>query len=97
MATVTIKFSKDSYDIAIDQDETLESFQAKVYALTTVPPRSMKLLLKGKEIKDDATVTSLKDASVITLFGTKEDKALKKIETSAPVAVQKTATSKVIH
>jgi hypothetical protein len=35
-------------------------FQAKVYALTTVPPKSMKLLEKGKQIKDDAGVKALK-------------------------------------
>ena len=54
-------------------------FQAKVYAVTTVPPKSMKLLIKGKELKEDAAVQGLKDGAVITLFGTPEDKALKKI------------------
>ena len=82
MAKVTIKHSKESHEVEVEEDETFESFQAKVYALTTVPPKSMKLLLKGKEIKDDQAVKSLKDGAVITLFGTQEDKALKKIEAS---------------
>lgn len=60
-------------------------FQAKVYALTTVPPKSMKLLDKGKQIKDDTGVKALKDGTVLTLFGTPEEKALKKIEASDKV------------
>ena len=56
----------------------------------------MKLLIKGKELKDDAAVQGLKDGAVITLFGTPEDKALKKIEaTNKPAEVAKKEQSKV--
>ena len=60
MVKVTIKFLKDSYELAVDEEDNFELFQAKVYAVTTVPPKSMKLLDKGRQIKDDAGVKALK-------------------------------------
>ena len=74
-------------------DENFEDFQAKVYALTDIPPKNLKVLFKAKMIKvktmlsqDNESLLAIPDNSQLIVMGTKTGKQLKqtgeiKIET----------------
>jgi len=71
MVKVTVKWNKEIYkDVEIDEDTTVEIFQAQIFALSGVPPEGQKLLNKGKMIKADTDVQNIKDKSRIMLMGT---------------------------
>lgn len=62
MATVTVKWGKETYKVERESAEGgLEIFQAVLQSLTSVAVDKQKLLVKGKVIKDDASLaTALK-------------------------------------
>lgn len=51
MPKFNLKSGKDLFDVEQAADETYEDFQAKVFALTDIPPKNLKVLFKGKMIK----------------------------------------------
>lgn len=51
MPKYNLKSGKDTYDIEHTNKESYEDFQAKVFALTDIPPKNLKILFKGKMIK----------------------------------------------
>ncbi len=51
MPKFNLKSGKDLFDVEQTADETYEDFQAKVFALTDIPPKNLKVLFKGKMIK----------------------------------------------
>lgn len=51
MPKFSIKSGKDALDIEHTPTESFEDFQAKVFALTDIPPKNLKVLFKGKMIK----------------------------------------------
>lgn len=51
MPKYNLKSGKDTYDIEHTNTESYEDFQAKVFALTDIPPKNLKILFKGKMIK----------------------------------------------
>jgi hypothetical protein len=51
MPKYSLKSGKDTHDIEHEPEESFEDFQAKVYALTDIPPKNMKVVFKGKMIK----------------------------------------------
>lgn len=51
MPKYNLKSGKDLLDVEHLQAETFQNFQAKVFALTDIPPKNLKILFKGKMIK----------------------------------------------
>lgn len=51
MPKYNLKSGKDLLDVEHLQTETFQDFQAKVFALTDIPPKNLKILFKGKMIK----------------------------------------------
>lgn len=51
MPKFNLKSGKDLFDVEQAAEETYEDFQAKVFALTDIPPKNLKVLFKGKMIK----------------------------------------------
>ncbi len=51
MSKYSLKSGKDLLDVDHEQADTFEDFQAKVFALTDIPPKNLKILFKGKMIK----------------------------------------------
>jgi hypothetical protein len=78
--SVTLKYGKESHVVVLEDDDTLETLQGKIYWATTVLPKNMKILNKGSKVVDDKSVKELKDGVVLTIMGTKETNILNKIE-----------------
>ena len=57
-------------------------FKSQLYALTSVPVTSQKIMVKGKVVKDDDDLSKfgLKDGMTIMMMGTAEGKELKEPE-----------------
>lgn len=51
MPKYNLKSGKDMFDIEHTNEESFEDFQAKVFAITDIPPKNLKVLFKGKMIK----------------------------------------------
>ena len=51
MPNFSLKCGKEVSDVELDAGESFLDFQAKVFALTDVPPKNLKLLFKGKMLK----------------------------------------------
>ena len=51
MPKYILKCGKDVLEVEHSQQETFEDFQAKVFALTDIPPKNLKVLFKAKMIK----------------------------------------------
>eukprot|EP00808_Paulinella_micropora_P012226 g5098.t1 len=69
--TVTIKWQKETWkDVDVDIEAGLAEFQAKIFSLSLVPPARQKLICKGKMIKDDDSLKTLKKGAKIMLTGT---------------------------
>jgi ubiquitin carboxyl-terminal hydrolase 14 len=74
---VTLKHgSKKHKGFVIEDDESFEDFQAKVFSVTFVPLERQKLICKGKNITDDASLSDVKSKSTIMLIGTAESTAM---------------------
>lgn len=92
---VTIKYGKDTHEIIVENDDTFETFQGKVYWATTVLPKNMKILNKGAKVNDDKAVKELKDGAVLTVLGTKETNMMEKIEVATDPDKGKPKSEKV--
>lgn len=51
MPKYSLKSGKDILEIEHTEAESFEDFQAKVFTLTDIPPKNLKVLFKGKMIK----------------------------------------------
>ena len=51
MVKYFLKSGKENFEVEYDEGETFEDFQAKVFAITDIPPKNLKILLKSKMIK----------------------------------------------
>lgn len=51
MVKFTLKVGKETFEVEQTPEESFEDFQAKVFALTDIPPKNLKLLVKSKMIK----------------------------------------------
>jgi ubiquitin carboxyl-terminal hydrolase 14 len=79
MVKVTIKWTKQSFDLEIDQSQSVETFQTQIYTLTNVPPERQKILgIPGGPLKanDDLSKRQIKDGLKVTLIGTAEGKEI---------------------
>lgn len=77
MVKYTLKVGKEELEVEHTQEENFEDFQAKVFTLTDIPPKNQKILLKGKMIKDNATLLASPEGSALIVMGTKSGKELK--------------------
>ena len=59
---LTIKWGKNTLDIETSSSDTLETFKAQLYSLTSVLPEKQKLMYKGKFLKEDTK--ALKDLNI---------------------------------
>lgn len=69
--SVSLKWGKQKFDLAVDTADSAEVFMAQVYALTGVPLEKQKILAKGTTIKPttDLATLKLKDGAVLMLMG----------------------------
>lgn len=51
MVKFVLKAGKEVLEVHHEQGESFEDFQAKVYTLTDIPPKNLKVLFKAKLIK----------------------------------------------
>lgn len=51
MPKFILKCGKEVLDVEHVEGESFEDFQAKVFALTDIPPKNLKVLFKAKMIK----------------------------------------------
>lgn len=51
MVNYTLKLGKEVFEVEHSAEETFEDFQAKVFAITDIPPKNLKVLCKSKMIK----------------------------------------------
>lgn len=51
MVKFTLKLGKDNIEVEHIANEPFEDFQAKVFTLTDIPPKNLKILFKAKMIK----------------------------------------------
>lgn len=56
---MVIKHQGNKYDVEIEPDSTGLEFKEIVYSLTGVEPERQKILVKGGQLKDDATIGNL--------------------------------------
>lgn len=66
--------------MVIDAEDTLEELQAKIYGLTSVPPKNMKILNKGSKVADEKAFKDIKDGVSLMVMGTKDSNMMEKIE-----------------
>ena len=59
---LTIKWGKTTLNVDAPVQETLESFKAQLYSLTSVLPEKQKLMCKGKFLKEEHK--SLRDLGI---------------------------------
>lgn len=51
MVKFTLKVGKENFEVEHTSEESYEDFQAKVFAVTDIPPKNLKVLFKAKMIK----------------------------------------------
>jgi hypothetical protein len=51
MVKFTIKVGKELFELEHEPEELFEEFQGKIFALTDIPPKNIKILFKAKMIK----------------------------------------------
>jgi ubiquitin carboxyl-terminal hydrolase 14 len=79
MVKVTVKWTKQSFDVEVDQSQSVETFQTQIYTLTNVPPDRQKILgIPGGPLKanDDLSKRQIKEGLKVTLIGTAEGKEI---------------------
>jgi ubiquitin carboxyl-terminal hydrolase 14 len=77
---VNIKWGKETFkDVEVNTAEDALTFKGQIYALSSVPTESQKILIKGKQVKDDSNLATLglKDGITIMLMGTAEGREFK--------------------
>jgi ubiquitin carboxyl-terminal hydrolase 14 len=73
MASVTVKWQKESYSVDIDLSKPPSVFKTQLFSLTGVPPERQKIIgFKGGLLKDDAdwSAAGAKDGLKLTMMGT---------------------------
>ena len=81
---VNVKWGKETLkDMECDTTQEALIFKSQIYALTSVPVETQKVMIKGKVLKDqdDLSKFGLKDGMTIMLMGTAEGKGLKAPDT----------------
>ncbi len=76
---VHVKWGKEMLkDVEIDPTECGLVFKSQLYALTSVPVDKQKVMIKGKTVKDDMDMATLKLTAGATfmMMGTAEGKEL---------------------
>jgi hypothetical protein len=51
MVKFLLKVGKDNLEVEHTSEESFEDFQAKVFTITDIPPKNLKVLFKAKMIK----------------------------------------------
>ena len=60
MVAVVVKWGKNTYEVELDTSESVETFKAQLFALTSVPIERQKIMgVKGGTLKDDAKFDTL--------------------------------------
>jgi ubiquitin carboxyl-terminal hydrolase 14 len=75
MVKLTIKWNKQTFEVDLDQSDTVDTFQTQIYTLTNVPPERQKILgIPGGPLKpaDDLSKRTIKEGTKVTLIGTAE-------------------------
>lgn len=69
--TVVIRHQGKKYEVDVDVSEPGAIFKYQVYSLTGVQPENQKILIKGKQVKDDTEMSTLglKPAQAIMVLG----------------------------
>jgi ubiquitin carboxyl-terminal hydrolase 14 len=69
---VQVKWNKDTYDVDVNTDESLDLFKAQLFELTHVTPDRQKILVRGKQIKSDLDLKNITDGAKIMMMGSAE-------------------------
>ncbi|KAJ1744265.1 deubiquitinating enzyme [Coemansia sp. RSA 1821] len=69
---VDVKWQGKKYKVETDSSTTGEDFKAQLYSLTGVAPERQKILVKGGQLKDDTVISTLglKENQVLMMIGT---------------------------
>ena len=60
MVAVVVKWGKNTYEVELDTSDSVETFKAQLFALTSVPIERQKIMgVKGGTLKDDAKFDTL--------------------------------------
>lgn len=51
MPKLILKAGKDTAELEVLETDSFELFQGNVFALTSVPPKNQKIMVKGKMVK----------------------------------------------
>ena len=74
---IIVKWGSQTFpDVEVDEKETLEDLQIKLFSLTNVPIIRQKIFLKGKWIKDNElfkTIITSNTLCTINLLGTADE------------------------
>ncbi len=65
-----VKWNKESLELELDPNESLELFKAQLFELTHVPPERQKILVRGKQIKADEDLKLITEGAKIMMMGT---------------------------
>ena len=75
MVAIIVKWGKQQFDVELDTSESVETFKAQLFALTSVPIERQKIMgVKGGQLKDNANWDALgiKPGQKLMLMGTAE-------------------------
>ena len=75
MVAVVVKWGKNTYEVELDTSESVETFKAQLFALTSVPIERQKIMgVKGGTLKDDAKFDTLgiKPGQKLMMMGSAE-------------------------
>jgi ubiquitin carboxyl-terminal hydrolase 14 len=69
--TFKLQWGKQSFELALDKELSVQVLRGVVYAATSVPPERQKLMSKAWKgvLKDDADLSALGDGAAVTLMG----------------------------
>ena len=79
MFKVNIKWGRQTFkEVELDTSQDAMTFMTQIYALSSVPIETQKIIMKGAKIKEDTDLSTLKlkDNMTIMLMGTAEGKQL---------------------
>ncbi|KAL1876417.1 hypothetical protein VTK73DRAFT_9356 [Phialemonium thermophilum] len=74
--SVVVKHQGNKYDVEVDTSSTGELFKYQMFSLTGVPPERQKIIIKGRQLKDDSDMASfdLKPGQVLMMLGSAGEK-----------------------
>ncbi|MES1915698.1 MAG: hypothetical protein MHM6MM_007609 [Cercozoa sp. M6MM] len=70
MVSVRVKWKAQKFEVPVDSEAGIEAFKQSLNALTNVPVEKMKIMARGRRLKDDASVAALKDGQQLMMIGT---------------------------